>query len=126
MRGPVVDVGGPRHGQVGRGEQLEGGPLERSLGQDQAEHRLIVEVGDRRSATGGRGSGAGATISTAVTAASQPLLASPGAGTGQGLVDGVGGEHAEDDRDPGVELDPLDARRRTRRPRSRSGRSRRG
>ena len=36
--GPVVDVGAAQHGQVGGLEQVEGGPLERAFGQDEAQH----------------------------------------------------------------------------------------
>ena len=51
------------------------------------------------------------TISTAVMAASRPLLDASGRGAAEGLVDGLGGEHPEDDRHAGVQLDRGHARR---------------
>ena len=49
------------------------------------------------------------TISTPVSAASRPLLVWSGSRAHEGLVERVGGEDAENDRQAGVELHPLDA-----------------
>src|SRR5207247_1208105 len=61
--GPVLDVGGPRNGKVGGLEQLEGGALQRPLGQHQLEHGYPFGSWRSRSA-----------VSIAVMAASKPLL----------------------------------------------------
>src|SRR5207249_955920 len=68
-RGPIGDLRRAVHGQVGRLEQLEGGLLQRALGNDELEHQPApFGIWRKRS-----------TISSAVAAASRPLLAAPGA-----------------------------------------------
>ena len=66
--GPVVDVRAALDGEVGVREQLEGGPFERALGQDESQHR----AGRSLRSSGGRARRL--TISIAVQAASKPLL----------------------------------------------------
>ena len=125
-RGPVVDVAAAPHGEVGGLEQLEGGPFEGALGQDEAEHAETVperaQPSARRPPSAGpvdgrdsrRASGSWrsrSTISMAVWAASKPLLPAlvPARSMACSMVSVR--EHPEDDRHAGVELGPLDAGR---------------
>ena len=78
--GPVVDVRSPHHGEVGRGEEIQRRLFERALGQDQSQHGRPRRSVQRAGSAAGPGSlRSRSAISSAVTAASYPLLASPAA-----------------------------------------------
>ena len=107
--GPVVDLGGSDHAQVGGGEQLQGGPLERPLGEDQPQHQRRPPENPTRASP--RAAATSASTADGLQGGQRrlpALVAVVGLRAHQGLVDRVGGEDAEDDRDAGVELDPLE------------------
>ena len=117
----VVDVGAARHARGRRRRRAAGWPARASpwAGRGSASSEAfwrgsvgrLRRIGQRRSSVA---------ISIAVAAASAPLLPSAPPAPGEGLVEVVGGEHAEDHGHAGVERDAARCRPRTRRPRSRS------